>query len=344
MSPDVTIFIDESFGQWMGLHTPESNFVYGTLFVPTANCSRFETGWVEVEAKILAYFTDRNRQAPVEIKFNNVYGTLKNPIRGEIIKMIKELFIQCDVSLLAFFSTVEGLLNNRLREDNFENIEGFSQMSPDTQIMEIDRLRTQMLEYWRSRRENNDPANKGDFALTRHLFLYLAGCIAGYRNGYFGQYRLIVDPRGADDAALRYCFETQLHDVVDKRYPGAVANYLGMEFPKSDVKAGLRAADFVAGMVRQFFIRNIGVLEDGSLLKILDARYNSDMTIVEDSAPFYKKHLSKQSVDDLTDWDSSLVLPHFTQFFAKDMISAFAKHGEARNMNVKTYEVWDMAD
>jgi len=76
----------------------------------------------------------------------------------------------------------------------------------------------------------------------------------------------------------------------------------------------------------------------------LVARYNSDMTIVEGNAPFYKKNLSKQSVADLTDLDSSLVLPHFTQFFANDMISAFAKHGEARNMNVKTYEVWDMAD
>ena len=68
------------------------------------------------------------------------------------------------------------------------------------------------------------------------------------------------------------------------------------------------------------------------------------MTIVGGSAPFYQKRLSKQSVADLTDLNGSLVLPHFTQFFADKMISAFAKYGEARTMNVKTHEVWDMAD
>ena len=344
IKPAATIFIDESFDRWMGLNAPESNFVYGTLFVPTSNCDRFEAGWVEIEDRIQSYFTERKRKAPVELKFNNVYGTLKGAIRGEILEKIKTLFTQCDIAVMAFFSTVEGLLNNLLRDENFDNIEVFSRMSPDAQIKEVERLRTEILDRWRTRRESNDPTNQGDFALTGRLFQYLAGCIAGYRNGYFGKYQVIVDPRGHDDVSLQNCFETQLREWIDKMYPGALADYLGMKFPKSDCRPGLRAADFAAGMVRQFFTKNIGVLEDGSFLKILDARYNPDMTIVGGTGPFYRKPLSKQSVASLTDLEGPLVLPHFTQFFADNMISAFAKYGEARNMNFVTHVVWDMAD
>lgn len=342
--PAVTIFIDESFDQWMGLHAPESNFVYGTIFVPSANCDRLETGWEEIETRIRAYFTGRKRNAPAELKFNNVYGKLKGSIRDETLHGIKDLFAKCDVSIMAFFSTVEGLLNNLLREENFDNIEGFSRMDLASQLKEIDRLKTEILDRWKARRESSDLSNQGDFALTGRLFQYLGGCIAGFRNGYFGEYKLIVDPRGEDDAALQNCFETQLHECVDKMYPGALASYQGMEFPKSDHRPGLRAADFAAGMVRQFFTKNIGILEDGSLLKILDARYNPDMTIVSGTGPFYKKPLGNESVARLAEVDGPLVLPLFTQFFADKMISAFAKYGEARNMNMLTRTVWDMAD
>jgi hypothetical protein len=338
MSTDYTVFVDESFYQWFGLPTKESNLCYGALSVPTSRLpglDRFEAsarayGFQNLPANKRAGRDER------EFKYSD-FRHLPPVVIDELGRKLAYFLQRNEARIYGYFIPAEGFMNYKLRSDFIDDRNGLKSLPESEYLTRVETIRQEMLKEWEDAEHNLGLLKE----CYRTFFNFLVQGHGGYLKKSF---QVVYDSRNPEEDAALHVDAESFAALADRVTPGVFAHYKGYTTATSASSAGLRIVDWVAGEVRNFFYRNPAVLNSDSSFDILSPYLNPKMMLVEGRAPFYRKKLSPAAIESLTVPGRGFMLPHLRPHFASGFLAHYASKGEARLMAVEALEIFDMAD
>lgn len=339
MNAEYTVFIDESFYQWFGLPTKESNLCYGALSVPTERLDEL----VAFENSVRQFAFDqlpeveKAKRGSAEVK----YADFRH-FPPEAIDIIGQKFgyflAKNRAAIFGFFIAAQGFMNYVLRSDYYDKADALRATTEVEHAAHLEKIRAEMLKKWEDAEH--------DIGLLTELYGPFFNFLVQYHGRSLKKtYRVVYDSRNPEEDAQLHRNAEQLASVADRLHPGTFAHYKGYVGEKSHNSPGLRLVDWVAGEVRSFFYRNPAVLSGDSKFDILSPCCNPRMILLDGKpAPYYRKGLSREASGCFDVIGKGFMLPRIKDSFAEGLLTCYATHGEARHISIRERAVYDMAD
>lgn len=338
MSADYTVFVDESFYQWFGLPTKESNLCYGALSVPTnrlAGLDRFEAS---VRTYAFQNLPADKRAGRVECEFKySDFRHLSPAVIDELGRKLAYFLQRNEARIYGYFIPAEGFMNYKLRSNFIDDRNGLKSLPEPEYLTRVETIRQEMLKEWEDAEHNLGLLKE----CYRTFFNFLVQGHGGYLKKSF---QIVYDSRNHEEDAALHADAESFAAGGEKLTPGVYAYYKGYTTASSASSAGLRIVDWIAGEVRNFFYRNPAVLHSDSSFDILSPYLNPKMMLVEGKMPFYPKKLSPEAIECFTVPGRGFMLPYLRPYFASGFLTHYASKGEARMIAVEPLKIFDMAD
>lgn len=337
MSADYVIFVDESFYKWFGLPTKESNFCYGGLSLPATqlpDLDRFEASIRQFAFNNLPA-SEKSKRTVAELKYSD-FRHLSNEVIDTLGIKLNYFLAKNRAYIFGFFIPAEGFMNYKLRSD-FIDVDTLKEIPEAEYKCRIQSIREKLIQDWREAEHN--------LGLLTENYKTFFNFILQFQGRFLQkQYRIVYDSRNPDEDSQLHRHAEEFARLSDRRTPGMFAHYRGYSTASSGNSAGLRLVDWIAGEVRTFFYRSPEIMNSSSSFDILSPYWNPKMILVEGVAPFYRKPLSRESVECLQRKGNGLMLPHIRNHFASGLLTYYARCGEARHLSIPGLVAYDMAD
>ena len=341
MTSEYTVYIDESFWQWFGLPIPEANFCYAALSIPTAKISDLE----RFECAISQYgFQHLNPEGQIyrqqhpnsEFKYTH-FRFLDNETIDVIGSKIAYFLEKNKGYIFGYYIPAEGYLNYQLRGIYSNDAGSLRSMSPDEKTARIKNIKDDLISNW-----NDASHNLG--LLIENFRTFFNFIVQFHGQALHKSFCIVYDSRNpSEDVALQKAAE-EFAAIADRASPGVFSYYKGFSTSSSSSSAGIRVADLIAGEIRAFFVRHPSVYEGNSKWDILSPYINPDMLLVDGVFPCYRKALPQNAIDFITRTGGGFMMPHLKKYFASDLLTYYAKHGEARHLSMYDMMVYDLPD
>lgn len=338
INSDYTVFIDESFYKWFGLPTQESNLCYGALSLPTERMDdliRFEGALRQFTYDHLP-LAEQSKCTPCEIKHSQLRH-LSHDVIDILGKKLACFLTKNNAWVFGFFVPAEGFMNYKLRSDFIDDVHALKGLPQADYKARIAMIRGGMLKEWKDAER--------DVGLLTECYKTFFGFIAQFHGRDLKKsYRIVYDSRNPQEDEILHNDALELLQLVERVKPGPLARYRGYETAASSKSPGLRVADWIAGEVRGFFYRSPSILQGNSTFDILSPYGNPDMTLIDGTAPFYRKPLPAHMIESLQTTGVGFMLPQIRDRFAAGLITYYAQQGEARHISIPELAIYDMAD
>jgi len=352
VKPQRLVFIDESVFQWFGCGRHDGNFAYAAVSLPVSSMGDLHDFMEALEKRIRRAYA-RATGTPIpgekEVKSNHVQALPADDVKL-IADKIAYFLTRHRGYLFGFFSSVEGLINNELRDEHYEkSAQEFAEVKQNY-AAEFQRIKDEMQKDWAERKAALEAATGGNahkvIELER-LYHPFVGCILQFHAKTMREtFHIHYDSRNPVEDQLLHDSVNEFFRLIERAGIQARRYYLGATFVTSNRSPGAQLADLIAGDFRLLFRTFPLLLDAESELTVLSAKYNPSMTLVEGRAPFYRSTDSGgvQKEAQTFDPNKPLLFPVLHEFLAEGLISGIGGNGQARHVDFRNGRFWDMAD
>jgi hypothetical protein len=338
---DRVVFIDESFYEWFGLPKEDSNFCYAAVSLPEKSLPQLALFMNSFGKQVTDFHQEDTGKAFTggEVKSKYLYE-LSGEHRRRLAEKLAYFLRKHNGHIFTFFTTSQGFVHNCLRDKYYHEYgKYYSDFLADAD-KEMEGVKDELVSRWK-----REPFN---LALLEPLYGNLISFLYCFHREQKQTFRVQYDPREkGEDAALSNAamdiaaIHEQMIQCLGKPERAEVLIGIDTSLSSEDCP-GLQLVDLIVADTRRLFRDVAGLRSDCSEPRILSAKYNPAMVLVDGKAPYYPHSLRASTVRELEEVD--LLFPQIRPFFARSFASCHATFGEARHIELSSGTILDMAD
>lgn len=239
-----------------------------------------------------------------------------------------------DAALFAFFTDVQALVKNRMRDAFHADPLGLRAGDP-----------AQFAKFYASLRSKTqtEPHNLGEL---RELYSTFIGFCGQHHGHLLGQtFGIQYDPRHVEENSLLHAAGKAFLQLTERVSPGACRFYTGADSSiPSAHSPGLKLVDFIVGDVRRLFRKVPSLRTEESRLEVLTARSDGIRWYDNGLVWGFQRRISESTWHKAISRSNGLLFPFIYQRFACRIITCHALEGEARHVLLQSRRYLDMVD
>lgn len=334
---EYTVFVDESFHHFFGLPSHEGNFCYGAVGLPSVAAS-------ELERATAPLVRDYKREVKrivgndaSEIKFT-LARRLPKEFRDEFYSVICQLIEERDGFLGGFFTSVGGLVNEKIREDTLTGARGAASVSVAARYERQVALLRQK------------PQGPGQTTLLAEVLALPVMAVSAFVEALGCTFSLQYDPRQEDEDGAVQDLAADFSRIMDSLNQRPIPSLLSIDASiGSHESTGLQLADLLAGVVRSLFVDHPQLLEYGSSNDLITPSSTDEqpefLVLGRTLAKVGRFVCLPEEIGRvLVTPSDTCAFPLFRRLFMAGLVSGVTPHGIERDIHLFENRAFDLLD